>query len=160
MPDWYKTKYCAITDFMYQLSNLWKVPRKIYFGRKCLFLLLGAVCLTAVLVLVTILLVNNDDLFLQLSSKDDVNDIVSSLPQCSPIDTSQLWAPKHQVETMLTQWQWWKDQALVVGLGRGGQDPQVMEIVANSSTCKVNIVITNLVFFKHRKLGATIIIFK
>jgi len=96
--------------------------RKIYFGRKCLFLLLGVVCLTAVLALVTILLVNNDDLFLQLSSKDDVNDIVSSLPQCSPIDTSQLWAPKHQ--------------ALVVGLGRGGQDPQVMEIVANSSTCK------------------------
>jgi len=101
--------------------------RKIYFGRKCLFVLLGVVCLTTVLVLVTIFLVNNDDLLLKLSSKDDdVNDIVSSLPQCSPIDTSQLWTPKHQ--------------ALVVGLGRSGQqsdtDSQVMEIVANTSDCK------------------------
>jgi len=98
--------------------------RKIFFGRKCFFVLLGIVALTTVLAVVTIFLVNSD-LFLQLSSKDNVNDIVSSLPQCPPIDTSKLWTPKHQ--------------ALVVGLGKGGgseTDHQNMEIVANTSACK------------------------
>jgi len=98
--------------------------RKISFGKKCLLVLLGVVSLTIVLILVTVFLVNSN-LFLQLADEDNVNDVVSSLPQCSPIDTSQLWTAKHQ--------------ALVVGLGRGGAsetDAQNMEIVANTSACK------------------------
>jgi len=98
--------------------------RKIIFGRKCLFVLLGIVGLTTITVLVTIFLINSD-IFLKLSSKDNVNDIVSSLPQCPPIDTSKLWTPRHQ--------------ALVVGFGKGGgseTNHQNMEIVANTSVCK------------------------
>jgi len=104
--------------------------KKFYFGRKCFFLFLGVVVLATVLVLVTVFLVNNENIFLKLSGKDDdnVTKIVSFLPKCSPIDTSQLWTPK-------------QNQVLLVGLGRGGQQSnetiqEAMEIVANTSACK------------------------
>ena len=53
-------------------------------GRKCLLLLLGVVGLTSALFLAIVFLVNTD-----LTVKN--NDFASFLPQCSPIDTNQLW---------------------------------------------------------------------
>lgn len=86
-------------------------------GRKCLLLLLGVVGLTSALFLAIVFLVNTD-----LTVKD--NDFASFLPQCSPIDTNQLWKSDTQ-------------KAVVVGLGRGvWTDQRNMEIVAKKSTCR------------------------
>ena len=68
-----------------------KVSRKIFFGKKCLFVLLGLLGLTTVVVLLTVFLVKSDLVLKLIGSNNDNDNIANFLPQCPSIDTSQLW---------------------------------------------------------------------
>ena len=71
--------------------NWYKVSRKIFFGKKCLFVLLGLLGLTTVVVLLTVFLVKSDLVLKLIGSNNDNDNIANFLPQCPSIDTSQLW---------------------------------------------------------------------
>jgi len=103
--------------------------RKIFFGKKCLFVLLGLLGLTTVVVLLTVFLVKSDLVLKLIGSNNDNDNIANFLPQCPSIDTSQLWTSSNTGR-----------KALVVSLGRDvsdpDSDPRKMEIVGGTSNCK------------------------